>query len=296
MNFMTNLIDEQRATRAGTSDAAAGVDASNIERLLDSWSGPVQRIDPENDLAQRRASFEAQRARIDLAEVEGERRRQEFTARSTPVSLVLIMLALVVLFGIEVVGASIMLEAMGVPLRHRLAAAIAYAVGLVVVTRITGWLVEVRKPGPLGWFGAAFAIVMYAGVIVLGAAARFLTDENDLSIVDLMSLGGVACLCVFGPAISMHFAIAYYLRAHPIRQGQRTMARREATLLRTLKSSHATLDRAQSAARDAEVRRVQMKAAYLAAHRRELARIASLAQLNESLTKTTTETEPERKK
>lgn len=293
MKIVTEWMDEQRASRAGTADAAASVDASNVDRLLDAWIGPVQRTDPENDLAQRRASFDAQRARNELGEVEDEQRRHELGEQSTPVSPLLVTLALGVLFVIEVIGASIMLDGLGIPLRHRLAVAVAYAIGLVVVTRLTAWLVEVRKPGPLGWLGASVAILAYAAVIVLGAAARFLVDEEDLSLVELVVEGTVACIAVLGPAIAMHLASVYYLRARPMQKGRRTAAKREARLMRTLKSAHVTLERAQREVRDREARRVRMKAAYLAAHRRELARVA---QMNELLANQTSNpnSEPER--
>lgn len=292
MSFVTEMIDEKRAAHAGTTDAAAGVDASNAERLLDAWNGPAQRADPETDLAHRRVSFEAQRARNELGEAEDERRQHESREASNSISPMLIMLALVVLFVIEVVGATIMLEGIGIPLRHRLAAATAYAIGMVVVTRLTAWFVENRKPGPLGWLGASAAIALYSAIIVLGAAARFLVDEEDLSVVELVVEGMVACVCVIGPAIAMHFASIYFLRARPSQKGRRAAAKREAALLRTLKSSHTTLERAQSAARDAESRRLRMKSAYLAAHRRELAR---LARMNELLSRNVTEFDTEGK-
>ncbi|MEI7511909.1 MAG: hypothetical protein WCK01_00405 [Candidatus Uhrbacteria bacterium] len=279
MNLVTELIDEKRAAHAGTTDAAAGVDASNVERLLDAWSGPAQRADQERDLAHHRASYAAQRARNDLEEAEDERRQHESREAPPSVSPMLIMLALVVLFVIEVIGATIMLEGIGIPLRHRLAAATAYAVGMVVVTRLTAWFVENRKPGPLGWLGAGGAIVLYSAVIVLGAAARFLVDGDELSVVELIVEGTVACVCVIGPAIAMHFASIYFLRARPAQKSRSAAAKRVAALARTLTSSHAMLERAQRAARDSDARRVRMKAAYLAAHRRELARLARMDEL-----------------
>lgn len=279
MNIVREPLDEWRAARAGTADAREGVDASNGDRLLDVWVGPIQRTDPESDLKLRREAHNAQRARNELGEVEDEQRRQELGDRATPVSPFLVALALGVLFVIEVVGASIMLHGLGIPLRHRLAVAVAYAIGLVVVTRLTAWLVGVRKAGPLGWVGAGVAIVAYASVIVLGAAARLLIDEEDLSLVELVVEGAVACIAVLGPAVGMHLASVYYLRARPMQKGRRAVAKREAMLLRTLKTAHATLERAQREVREREVRRVRMKGAYLAAHRRELARLAQMKEL-----------------
>ncbi|MCZ7681196.1 MAG: hypothetical protein M5U28_21365 [Sandaracinaceae bacterium] len=212
-------------------------------------------------------------------------------------SPLLVALALGVLFVIEVIGASIMLDGLGIPLRHRLAVAIAYAIGLVIVTRLTAWLVEVRKPGPLGWLGAGIAILAYAAVIVLAAAARFVVDEEDLSVVELVVEGTVACIAVLGPAVGMHLASVYYLRARPMQKGRRAAAKREASLLRTLKRAHGTLERAQREAREREARRVRMKAAYLAAHRRELARLAQMKELLANPNPNPNQTpEPERSK